>query len=313
MARTCTPIPTILDNPDPDDIILSDFAYRMARFRRGGSCAPRCTPIILLDNPSFNQLTLWQCLILGAPACFLDNPTINEIALAEFPIPAPPPGALPAPTNCVTDDFERATGDSLGANWDETNENNASSFGISGVAPNRRISTRTDDTDVDANDQYGYVFWDAAFNDDQSAEAELFNILDNDHVTMAGLGVRMSGTKNNFNGYIAVIEVETNGGTKFLRLHKAVSHDMDNGSGLTQLATTTMAAAGLQENNGDVLKLTVVGSDLEVKVNDIVVLTATDTTHTGGDVGFVALNNQSLTIRTDNSISWDNWIGCGKT
>jgi len=308
----CTLIPPLLDNPDPNEIILRNFAYRMARFRRGATCAPLCEPIILLNFPSDNQLRLWRCFLLNS-FCILDAPTPNEKRLAQFnPPDLPPP--VPFPSPCDTDNFQRASGNNLGSSWNEDNETTAESFQIAGPSGDRNLAINTDAADLPANDRYGYVYWDKVFKQNQSCEAE-FRGVSSDDIVMSGVGVRMSGTKNNFTGYVAVIErvvpadFPTPAGPLFLRLYKAINHDMRLGSGLTLLKSTSSPIS--VPSVGETLKISVTTGIIRVLVDDFEVFKVSDNTITSGRVGMVGLINTFEEDLVLNATTWDNWEGCG--
>lgn len=158
------------------------------------------------------------------------------------------------------DAFERADNNSLGTDWTESE------------AAAADIKVLTGRLFVSADSMATYT---GTWNNDQSSQVTYFA----SSSYHSGPAVRLSGTRTSLSGYIVTYEkfTYTDAGVTMLVLWKY--------SAVALAAGTILGSLSKVLNSSDVLKLEVIGTTINVRVNGTIVLTKTDSTVATGSPG----------------------------
>jgi hypothetical protein len=176
----------------------------------------------------------------------------------------------------VTDNFNRANNNSLGANWTESEDGSAA-----------RISINTNQLILGDNSDVGIArYTGVSWGPNQYSQLKFVSRLGG---PCGGPAVRMSGTYDSFTGYVAY-----NSATD-IYIYKFVAQDLPTSGGGTELATApcVIPANGL-------LRIEAFETTISVYVDGYLRLQTTDSDIATGDAGVVA-NGWGTT--------WDDWEG----
>lgn len=176
----------------------------------------------------------------------------------------------------VTDDFNRADG-GLGANWDSSTASDA----VPAISSNKCVG-------VGALSGSGRTA--ESFGNDQYASFEVPGSVASGH--WVGVVVRRTAVDHGASLYVGIYF--NNGGTPVLQLYKRGP----GGGSFVQLGSTFTLPGALSA--GDVLKLSAVGTALDLSVNGVSKISLTDSTFSSGQPGVLFAGGGDAV---------DNWVG----
>ena len=196
----------------------------------------------------------------------------------------------------VHDNFDRsATSNDLGSSWFESEEaaNRLSIISVSAYEGStfNQINGLQGFVSSGAN----YAFWNVTTENDQNASIETIH-RDGSSNTTWGAGVRMSGLRTGFTGYVGLAKYTTSGPALTLELRKYVNANVGGGSQGTLLGSYTLTVPTFTTNpwrsQGDVIEVRATGNRIElffwsdIAANNIGrAIAVTDTAITSGNFG----------------------------
>jgi hypothetical protein len=225
---------------------------------------------VTVGGITFNQVFTWALAFTGATgntgATGAAASTVDLVATTQ---------ALASPAPTILDSFTRAdsatslgTTETGGQAW---RNDNSAVWGVSGGKAYLATAGATG----------GHSYADVECG---SSDINISYV-----ISGAGIGGGLSFRRNltNLNGYLLV--ANANGTVQFYRVAGPAGAET-----YTSLVTSTATVV-----SGDKISVTAAGSTLQAKINDVVVLTTTDATHTGTRHGFYGYGV--------NSVRWDNF------
>ena len=203
----------------------------------------------------------------------------------------------------IQDNFDRIPGNDLGGSWAEFESSSASMSIVNTRNFSGDLFPQTNGLAVIANLGSNFAYWDTPIENNQVARiTTIFRPVSGSDVSY-GIGVRMSGTRSNFSGYVAALEAGPFGFSVTVYLRKYTGIDITTGNSGTVLGaqnlTVPLSAFNSWGNRGDILELRATGNNIEVFFWSAVgannlgrIIAVTDNTIQSGNFGI--FSGQSL-------------------